>query len=101
MLTIATFNLCNLSADAAPKRLARLGAIVVDELGAPDIVAMQEIAAPSRWAEGPVPADETYQALIAAISTAGGPDYAFREIPPLARQDGGMAGANILSLIHI
>jgi len=95
MLTIATFNLCNLSADAAPRRLARLGAIVVDELGVPDIVAMQEIAVPSRWAEGPVPADATYQALIAAISAAGGPEYAFREIPPLARQDGGMVGVNI------
>ena len=95
MLTIATFNLCNLSADTAPRRLARLGAIVVDELGAPDILAVQEIAVPSRWAEGPVPADVTYQALIAAISTAGGSEYAFREIPPLARQDGGMVGVNI------
>ena len=95
MLTIATFNLCNLSADVAPRRLARLGAIVVDDLGAPDIVAMQEIAVPSRWAEGPVPADATYQALIAAISAAGGPEYAFREIPPLARQHDGIVGVNI------
>lgn len=96
MLTIATFNLCNLGADASPKRLERLGAIVVDELGAPDILAVQEIAVPSRWVvDGPVPADETYQALIEAISVAGGPGYDFREVAPLAQQDGGMVGANI------
>ena len=40
MLTIATFNLCNLGADAPPDRLARLGAIIARELGGPDIVAV-------------------------------------------------------------
>ena len=96
MLTIATFNLCNLGADAPPDRLARLGAIIARELGGPDIVAVQEIVAESPGeAGGPVPADATYQALAAAILAAGGPRYAFREIAPLAHQDGGMAGANI------
>jgi hypothetical protein len=95
MLTIATFNLCNLSATAPPARLARLGEIVVEALGTPDILAVQEIAADSPAMTGPVPADATYQSLIVAISHAGGPAYEFREIPPLARQDGGMAGANI------
>ncbi len=95
MLTIATFNLCDLSATAPPARLARLGEIVVEALGTPDILAVQEIAADSPAMTGPVPADATYQSLIVAISHAGGPAYEFREIPPLARQDGGMAGANI------
>lgn len=96
MLTIATFNLCNLGADAPPDRLARLGAIIAGELGGPAIMAVQEIvaASPAR-ADGGVPADATYQALAATILAAGGPQYAFREIPPLAHQDGGMAGANI------
>lgn len=44
---------------------------------------------------GQVPADEAFVALIEAITEAGGPRYAFREIPPLANQDGGMTGANI------
>ena len=95
MLTIATFNLCNLDAAASRERVARLGAIIANDLGAPDIVALQEVVAISRSVDGPVPADAAYQALIAAIGAAGGPDYDFREIPPLAQQDGGMAGANI------
>lgn len=94
MLIIATFNLCNLGVDAPPERLARLGAIMVGELSGPDIIVLQEIMAVSP-ATGPVPADAAYWALIAAITAAGGPLYAFREVPPLAHQDGGMAGANI------
>jgi predicted extracellular nuclease len=96
MLNIATFNLCNLSADAPPSRLARLGAIIAKNLGGPDILAVQEImAVNSTPIHGPVPADAAFQALIDAVLAAGGPRYAFREIPPLAHQDGGMAGANI------
>ena len=45
MLTIATFNLCNLGADASPARLERLGAIIAKHLEGPAIVAVQEIAA--------------------------------------------------------
>ncbi|HHW75817.1 MAG TPA: hypothetical protein GX399_02095 [Xanthomonadaceae bacterium] len=96
MLTIATFNLCNLGADAPPTRLARLGAIVARDLEGPAILAVQEIMAESPGLMGGrVPADPVYRLLIAAIVAAGGPAYDFREIPPLARQDGGMAGANI------
>ncbi|MCB1778110.1 MAG: endonuclease/exonuclease/phosphatase family protein [Candidatus Competibacteraceae bacterium] len=96
MPAIATFNVCNLSVDAPSERLARLGAIIVRDLDSPDIVALQEIMAEGpALANGQVPADATYQAVIAAIEAAGGPCYAFREIPPLAGQDGGMAGANI------
>jgi predicted extracellular nuclease len=96
MLTIATFNLCNLGAEAPPHRLARLGAIMAGDLDAPAIIALQEVLAASpASATGPVSGAAAYQALIAAIAAAGGPAYAFREIPPLAHHDGGMAGANI------
>lgn len=96
MPSIATFNLCNLGADASPSRLARIGIIVTRDLGQPDILAVQEITGIDRAFNGePVPADPGYQALINAIVQAGGPHYAFREIPPLPNQDGGMAGANI------
>ncbi|CDI04228.1 hypothetical protein BN873_890134 [Candidatus Competibacter denitrificans Run_A_D11] len=96
MFTIATFNLCNLTANASPSRFERFGAIITNELGGPAVLAVQEIATegvtPSRT---PVPADPTYRALIAAIAAAGGPNYLYREIPPLAGQEGGMVGANI------
>ena len=96
MLTIATFNLCNLGATASPARLARLGDIIARRLEGPTIVAVQEIMADGPApANEPVPADASYRALIAAIADAGGPRYAYREIPPLAERDGGMAGANI------
>ncbi|MBL8260636.1 MAG: endonuclease/exonuclease/phosphatase family protein [Candidatus Competibacteraceae bacterium] len=98
MLTIATFNLCNLSATAAPARFERFGAIIAQDLQGPAIVAVQEVMqenpGPPR-APVPVPADAAYQTLIGAVTGAGGPAYAYREIPPLADQDGGMAGANI------
>lgn len=96
MFTIATFNLCNLTANASPTRFQRLGAIVTEQLGGPAILAVQEIASDGTIpGKTPVPADATYQALIAAIAAAGGPAYLYREIPPLAGQEGGMAGANI------
>ncbi|PIE83045.1 MAG: hypothetical protein CSA09_03890 [Candidatus Contendobacter odensis] len=96
MLTIATFNLCNLGVDASPARLARLARIIVHEMALPEILAVQEITAEAPILHnGQVPATATYQALIAAIMDAGGAQYTFREIPPLVNQDGGMAGANI------
>ena len=96
MLTIATFNLCNLGASASPSRFKRLGAIIANDLAGPAIVALQEIAAEQRWPLGTrVPADPAYQALIATATDGGGPAYAYREIAPLADQEGGMIGANI------
>ena len=78
MLSIATFNLCNLGADAPPARLAQLGAIIARDLGGPDILAVQEIMtqsppSPDEW----VPADPAYQALNAAITDEGGPATSF------------------------
>jgi predicted extracellular nuclease len=95
MLTFATFNLCNLGADAPPERLAKLGTIIACELQGPDILAVQEIKAPALAGQPVVPADAAYGALIAAVDKAGGPYYEFREIPPLANQDGGHPEFNI------
>jgi predicted extracellular nuclease len=94
MLTLATFNLCNLGVNTPPGRWQRLAAIIVGELAGPDILAVQEITATAAGA-GQVPADATYQTLFTSIVEAGGPHYAFREVPPLANQDGGLTGANI------
>jgi hypothetical protein len=68
----------------------------VNNLHAPDIVALQEIqdnSGPTN--DGVVQADQTYNGLIAAIQDAGGPVYEFREIAPEDLQDGGQPGANI------
>ncbi len=98
MLTIATFNLCNLGADAPPARLERTAHIIANDLAGPDILALQEVKAANNPVEpygGRVPAPETYRALIQSIMHAGGPKYDFREIPPLADRDGGQLGFNI------
>jgi predicted extracellular nuclease len=96
MLTLATFNLCNLGADAPRERLARLGKIIANELQGPDILAVQEVKALSQSdAEQSVPANAAYQGLIKAITGAGGPSYDFREIPPLVNQEGGHPRFNI------
>jgi predicted extracellular nuclease len=94
MLTFASFNLCNLGAQTPCKRLQKLAVIIAQELHGPDILGVQEIMAATAT-PGPVPADEAYCRLITAIAAAGGPRYDFREIPPLANCDGGLAGANI------
>ncbi|MEE4377650.1 MAG: endonuclease/exonuclease/phosphatase family protein [Candidatus Competibacteraceae bacterium] len=96
MLTLSTFNLRNLGSEARPERLAQLATIIHDDLADPDILAVQEIkAVTAPDDERPVPADATYQKLTLAITAAGGPDYAYCEIPPLAGQEGGEAGSNI------
>ena len=80
MLSIATFSLCNLGADAPPARLAKLGAIAARDLGGPDILAVQEIMAETPpMPDGQVPADLAYRALSAAVVDAGGPRYEFRK----------------------
>ena len=62
----------------------------------PDIIALQEIQDNNGTTDdGTVDASETYGALIAAIQTAGGPVYEYRDIAPLDGLDGGVPGGNI------
>lgn len=93
-LTVASYNVLNLSAveddDAQRDKVATQ---IVRKLRAPDIVALQEIQdnngdigncgedlAPC---SGELDADETLQGLVDAIVAAGGPAYAFIDVPPL------------------
>lgn len=94
-LTIATFNLYNLGADVSPERLKRLATIIKHDLAGPDILALQEIKAFALANQDVVPADAAYQSLSKAIMAAGGPYYAFREVPPRPHQEGGHPNFNI------
>lgn len=94
-LTIATFNARNLAPGDAD-RMPRIADIVVRHLGAPAILALQEIQDSS----GPVDdgvedAAATLDTLIAAIRRAGGPSYDAREVAPADGADGGAPGGNI------
>ena len=94
LLSLASFNLHNLGAEAEPGRLHRLGRFIVEHLQAPTILAVQELAA--RAGDLPtVSGVATARVLMEAIRDAGGPGYAYQEVAPVADADGGQAGLNI------
>jgi endonuclease/exonuclease/phosphatase family metal-dependent hydrolase len=95
-LTVATFNVENLSAVSEEEEFAALASIVAENLGAPDIVGLQEVqddSGPEN--DGVVSAESTLARLVTAIETAGGPRYHTRAIDPVDGADGGQPGGNI------
>ncbi len=95
-LAIATFNVQNLNNSNPPEKFQKLGALVVNNLKSPDIVAVEEVQDNSGVIDDRiVAADQTWKALIDAIHAAGGPSYAFTQIDPVNDQDGGQPGGNI------
>ena len=98
-LTVASFNVENLAPGDPSAKFARLASLIVENLRAPDIVGVQEIQDNNGAVGGigsPVTdATVTFDMLIDAIESAGGPTYQFRQIDPVAHQDGGAPGGNI------
>ena len=95
-LRVATFNVENLNPNDPPQKLTGLASLIVDNLGAPDMLAVEEIQDNSGPADdGVVDASVTCSLLISAIAAAGGPQYDFRQIDPVNDQDGGQPGGNI------
>jgi predicted extracellular nuclease len=99
-LTVATYNLDNLSPSASAAKWAALGSEITTNLGAPDILAVQEIQDnDGETDDGVVDATVTLNDLVAAIKNAGGPAYSWTEIDPVNDQDGGAPGGNIRQVI--
>ena len=95
-LTVAAFNVENLSARSPDEKFRRLASIVAGNLGSPDILAVQEVQDDSGPIDdGTMSADETLRRLINAIEAADGPRYEARSIDPADSADGGQPGANI------
>jgi len=96
-LTIASYNVLNLGADSADRgQRARVAAQIVRALRAPDILAFQEIQDSSgERDDGVVDARPTLRALARAVSAAGGPTYAYLDVPPVDNRPGGAPGGNI------
>ncbi len=95
-LSVATFNVENLDPADPPEKFAALAGLIVSNLKAPDLVAVEEIQdnnGPTN--DAVVDASVTFDRLISAIQTAGGPTYGFRQIDPVDDQDGGEPGGNI------
>jgi predicted extracellular nuclease len=95
-LAVATFNVENLSALDSATKVNRLAAQIVNNLRAPDLVAIEEMQDNSGFTDdGTVAADLSWQRLIDAIVAAGGPLYDYRQIDPQNNLDGGAPGGNI------
>ncbi|MEL6806977.1 MAG: choice-of-anchor I family protein, partial [Pseudomonadota bacterium] len=107
-LTVATYNVLNVTSnfdsgdddDADADQIAALAAQIVDNLGSPDILALQEIQDNSgvnfNAEDGVLEADETLQAIVDAIAAAGGPQYtAVSAVVDVEGETGGVPGGNI------
>jgi len=95
-LAAATFNVENLDPADPQSKFDELAGLIVSNLQAPDIVAVEEIQDNNGPTDnGVVDADVTFAKLIGAIQAAGGPTYDFRQINPVNDQDGGEPGGNI------
>ncbi len=95
-LAVATFNVENLAPSDPPAKFSRLASLIVNNLRAPDLIAVEEIQDNNGTTNnGEVNATQTWNMLIAAIQATGGPAYQFRQINPVNDQDGGAPGGNI------
>ena len=96
-LTVASFNVENLSAAGPAERFARLGEVIARRMGGPDLVALAEIQDDSGPAKGDgvVSSAVTLDRLTAAVAAAGGPRYRAVWIDPIADREGGQPGGNI------
>jgi predicted extracellular nuclease len=95
-LAIASFNVENLDPGDGPAKFDKLAAILVHNLRAPDLVAVEEIQDNDGPGTAPsTDASATWDLLIAAIVAQGGPRYEYRQIDPAYGTDGGEPGGNI------
>lgn len=95
-LDVATFNVENLSSRDPQEKFEALADLIVDHLGSPDLLGLEEVQDDSGPRnDGVVSANVTLSRLIDAIAAAGGPTYEARQIDPLNNADGGQPGGNI------
>jgi predicted extracellular nuclease len=96
-VTVASYNVLNLSPDSSDdNQRATLASQIVNNLGSPDVVALQEIQDNSgETDDGTTDASLTLQALVDVIALAGGPNYEFFDVAPADGVSGGAPGSNI------
>ena len=103
-LTIASYNVLNLDpndgdgdTDVADGRFTAISLQIVNALGSPDIVALQEVQDNSGSVnDGTVSASMTLQMLVDSISANGGPTYTFIDNSFITNNtNGGEPGGNI------
>jgi predicted extracellular nuclease len=94
-LVVGTYNVENLDPSDGGA-FARHAELIVHNLRAPDLLAIEEIQDNDGATNSAVTdASVTWGLLIDAIRAAGGPAYQYRQIDPVDDQDGGEPGGNI------
>lgn len=94
--SVATYNVENLGGAGHQDRFQLLAQEIVKGLGAPDLIALQEVQDnDGSQVSDVVSANQTIKAIINAIKKQGGPDYRYFNIDPLNNWDGGQDGGNI------
>ena len=98
-IAVATFNVENLAGTDPQAKYDHLATLIVNNLQAPDIIGIEEVQDNDGVLGGTtslvVDASVSWSRLIQAIQAAGGPLYEYRQIDPVAHQDGGAPGGNI------
>ncbi|NML49790.1 endonuclease/exonuclease/phosphatase [Streptomyces sp. R302] len=95
-LAVATYNVENLDPSDPQEKFDALAKAVVENLAAPDILALEEIQDDNGVKnDGTVSAGQTLKKFTDAIVAAGGPAYEWRGIDPENNKDGGQPGGNI------
>lgn len=98
-LTVAAYNVENFSTDkenTPDEKVEKIAKSFVENMKSPDIITLVEVQDnDGPTASGNSDATESYERLIAAIITAGGPAYEWTDIAPEYNQDGGQPGGNI------
>jgi predicted extracellular nuclease len=80
------------------ERFERIGERIVKRMGAPDVITLEEVqddSGPAGKGDGVVTSRKTLDALVAAVTAAGGPRYEAVWIDPVEGREGGQPGGNI------
>ncbi|WP_167578686.1 chitobiase/beta-hexosaminidase C-terminal domain-containing protein [Jeotgalibacillus proteolyticus] len=98
-LSIASYNIENFSANpsfTSNEKVTRIAQSFISDLNSPDIIGLTEVQDNNGSVDnGTVEADESYQRLINEIIRLGGPEYAYTDVAPEDKKDGGEPGGNI------
>ena len=99
-LMIASYNIENFSRFDENSRIHSLGCQIAKDLQSPDIIVLHEILDDSGVQDDRViSSNQTLQSITEAISTCGGPLYAYSDNPPINNLDGGIEGGNIRTAV--
>lgn len=93
---IGSYNVENLAGTASAAKINGVAAQIANNLGAPQIVALQEVQDNNGTVNnGVVAADVTLNLLRDAVNAASGRSYAWVNVDPVNNADGGVPGGNI------